>query len=82
MFEQSFAFEHGKLINFTVHSLSLSYFTSMEQINFDVGGTQLRCWGDTTRMLGRRNLGWRVVTWGDKAMGRHNLTPFAHVVMQ
>ena len=23
-----------------------------------------------------RNFGWGDVTWGDKAMGRHNLTPF------
>ena len=46
------------------------------------GATQFRCWGDTTSMLGRRNLGWGDVTWGNKAMGRHNLTPFAHVVMQ
>ena len=66
MFERSFAIEHGKLINFTVHSLS--YFTLMGRHNFDVGATQLRCWGDTTRLLGRHNLGW-----GDKAMERHNL---------
>ena len=43
--------------------------------NFDVGATQPRCWGDTTPMLGRRNFGWGDITWGDKAMGRHNLTP-------
>ena len=30
--------------------------------NYDVGETQLRCWGDTARGLGD-------VTWGDKAMG-------------
>ena len=47
--------------------------------NFDVGATQPRCWGDTTPMLGRRNFGWGDITWGDKAMGRHNLTP-PHVI--
>ena len=26
-------------------------------------------------MLGQRNFGWGDVTWGNKAMGRHNLTP-------
>ena len=48
--------------------------------NFDVGATQLRCWGDTTPMLGRRNFGWGDVTWGNKAMGRHNLTPMEHTL--
>ena len=46
--------------------------TQFELLNFD-GAIQFRCWGDTTSMLGRRNLGWDDVTWGDKAMGRHNL---------
>ena len=41
--------------------------TQFELLYFD-GAIQFRCWGDTTSMLGRRNLGW-----GDKAMGRHNL---------
>ena len=44
--------------------------------NHDVGATQPRCWGDTTPMLGRRNFGWGDITWGDKAMGRHNLHSF------
>ena len=30
-------------------------------------------------MLGRRNLGWGDVTWGDNAMGRHNLTPLQSI---
>ena len=37
---------------------------------------QLRCWGDTTSLLGRRDLIWGDATWGDKAMGRHNLHSF------
>ena len=45
----------------------------MGRHNFDDGATQLICWGDTTPMLGRRNFGWGDITWGDKAMGRHNL---------
>ena len=45
----------------------------MGRHNFDDGATQLICWGDTTPMLGRRNFGWSDITWGDKAMGRHNL---------
>ena len=48
--------------------------------NFDVGATQLRCWGDTTPMLARRNFGWGDVTSGNKAMGRHNLTPMEHTL--
>ena len=47
--------------------------SSMGRHNFDDGATQLICWGDTTPMLGRRNFGWGDITWGDKAMGRHNL---------
>ena len=45
---------HGKLINFTVHSLS--YFSSMGRYNFDAGATQLL-------LLGRRNLGWGDTTY-------------------
>ena len=47
-----------------IHSFKLLYFN---------GATQFRCWGDTTSMPGRHNLGWGDITWGDKAMGRHNL---------
>ena len=47
--------------------------SSMGRHNFDDGATQLICRGDTTPMLGRRNFGWGDITWGDKAMGRHNL---------
>ena len=51
-----------------VHELLIEYMdTQFKLLNFDEA-TQFRCWGDTTSMLGRRNLGW-----GDKAMGRHNL---------
>ena len=47
-----------------------------------VGATQPRCWGDTTPMLGRRNFGWGNITWGDKAMGRHNLhSPILTVII-
>ena len=49
----------------------------MGRHNFDDGPTQLICWGDTTPMLGRRNFGWGDITWGDKAMGQHNLHVFS-----
>ena len=32
-------------------------------------------------MLGRRNFDWGDVTWGDKAMGRHNLTPCTETII-
>ena len=47
--------------------------SSMGRHNFDDGATQLIYRGDTTPMLGQRNFGWGDITWGDKAMGRHNL---------
>ena len=46
--------------------------------NFDVGARQLRCWGDTTPMLGRRNFGWGDVTWNNKAMERQPDTHGTH----
>ena len=35
---------------------------------------------DTTSMLGRGNVSWGYVTWGDKSIGRHKLLPFSRIL--